>query len=125
MTIWRQFLLNESRSFGHSVSHRSPAAMFRGPRRTSEGRALRILSVALTAGALALAPSLAHAQTNGNKQDPAGAGATITDGTTTQTPKWVREPIGGPKSSKFLRVADTRGMGDTFAALVALGASRK
>jgi hypothetical protein len=37
----------------------------------------------------------------------------------------VREPIGGPKSDKFLRVADTRGMGDTFAALVALSASDK
>jgi hypothetical protein len=76
--------------------------------------------------AMAVAPSLA--QNSGAvvaKPDPAAVNASLPGNGDAPAPKWVREPIGGPKSNKFLRVADTRGQGDTFAAILALGASDK
>ena len=88
-------------------------------------RALGVTGSALMAGALALAPSFALAQNTGAvaaKPDPASVSG-ATNGSASPAPKWVREPIGGPKSDKFLRVADTRGQGEAFAAILALGAS--
>src|SRR5688572_24480125 len=70
---------------------------------------------ALLAGMLALAPSFAGAQGNTSVLAKPTNPATVsipTNGSASPVPKWVREPFGGPGSGKFLRVADTRGMGE-------------
>jgi len=75
---------------------------------------------------MAVAPALAQDARTAAKPDQASVDSAIpANGDKLLAPKWVREPIGGPKSNKFLRVADTRGMGETVPALLALGVSDK
>ncbi len=77
---------------------------------------------AILATAIAAAPALAQQQVS----TPSGVTAARSSNSAndaSSAPKWVREPIGGPKSDKFLRIADTRGMGEAVPAILALDAS--